>query len=157
MVVELLDSKEFFGVRGYGALTLVQMKIGVALARKPLLGPALNKREQAVAPLQVALLFDHIHDFEDALQALALPVGAFAFFQHHAPGIALVGFHHVAQLAAARSFGHCWPKRYEAVIDRAGFERIGGDELDRAAYGVVGGDRQRSDRSIVVPVVRIQA
>ena len=157
VVVELLYGKKFFGVSGHGALVFVQVEVGVAFALEPLLGAALDHRQQAVAAFQVALLFHHVHEFEDALQALALPVGAFAFFKHHAPGVALVGLEHIAQIGAARAFGHAGPKGHKALVRGGGGELRCRQELDLAANGVVGRAQARLHRSVVKPLVRIQA
>ena len=157
VVVELFYGEELFRVASHRALPLVQVEIGAAFACKPLLGTPFHQGQQLVTRLQVALLFHHIHQLQNALQALALPVGALAFFEHHAARIAHIGLHHIAQLTAARPFGHARPIGHKAVVVCRRLELPGLQQMDGAADGVIGSAQFSCHRCVAKPLVRIQA
>ena len=65
--------------------------------------------DPALGGIGIALLLGHIHDFADALQAFALPIGAIANLQHVSTSVAHIGFQHIFQLIAAWVVFHAWP------------------------------------------------
>ena len=71
------------------------------------------------------MLFDHVHEFQNALQSLTLPIRTFALFQHHAPGIALVHFHELGQFGLATRISNAGPEGDEACVAGRGLETVG--------------------------------
>ena len=116
----------------------------------------MDQLEQLVASLGVALLLRHVHQLDDPLQALALPVGALADLQHHAARIALVGFEHIGQLGrfvASLDFG---PEGHKAMVGMAGAELAAGQQFELATDGVVGRAQLALQGRIVEPVVGVE-
>ena len=158
VVVHLLDAEILLRVARHGAQCLVVVEIGFGVvAGKPLLYATFEQIEQFVAALQVALLLHHIHQFGDALQPFALPVGAGADFEHHAPGAALVVLDQLAQLSAARVVAHAGPKGHKAVVGLRGLEPAARKQANFSAQGIKARPELRLDRRVFEPLVWVQA
>ena len=159
VVVDLFDREELVGIAGHAAERLVVVEVAVpALAGEPLLDALLDGAEQLVARRHVPLLLGNVHQLHVAQQALALPIGALAFLQHHPAGVAQVGLQQVFEFAQPGRCLDAGPVGHEAGVGVACLEALGSNELDGPADAVE--DRSSHPgrhRLVVEPVVRVQA